>query len=78
VDREAMSAGGKDSEAEAFDFSIAVVSLVVTTTKIGNLHFFNQPNPNRGVPYAPQLKKCIICGHKQNSHFQLECQHLFN
>ena len=28
ADREAMSAGGKDSEAEAFDFSIAVVSLV--------------------------------------------------
>ena len=28
ADREAMSVGGKDSEAEAFDFSIAVVSLV--------------------------------------------------
>ena len=28
ADREAMSAGGKDSEAEAFDFSIAVVSLI--------------------------------------------------
>ena len=27
VDREAMSVGGKDSESEAFDFSIAVVSL---------------------------------------------------
>ena len=30
ADREAMSVGGKDSEAEAFDFSIAVVSLVLT------------------------------------------------
>ena len=28
ADREAMSVGGKDSEAEAFDFSIAVVSLL--------------------------------------------------
>ena len=30
ADWEAMSAGGKDSEEEAFDFSIAVVSLLVT------------------------------------------------
>ena len=30
ADREAMSAGGKDSEAEALDFSIAVVSLIYT------------------------------------------------
>ena len=34
ADREAMSAGEKDSKAEAYDFSIAVVSLVQTYTKM--------------------------------------------
>jgi len=30
VDWEAISARGKDSEAEAFDFSIAVMSLIIS------------------------------------------------
>ena len=39
ADREAMSAGGKDSEAEAFDFSIAVVSLFESYGECSRCHF---------------------------------------